>query len=514
LLAAAAGHSATAPTAELDTGRVVGVQQGNVAVFRGIPYAAPPIGELRWRPPQLPASWEGDQAADRFSAACPQDTTLADMLGEPLPPLSEDCLYLNVWTTAASAEARKPVMVWIHGGGLTLGWGHQRGYDGAHLARRGVVLVSINYRLGPLGFLAHPALSAESNDGVSGNYGLLDQLAALEWVQRNIDAFGGDPDNVTIFGESAGGTSVNALMASPHADGLFHRAIAQSAWVTPTNFARLEAPLPTVASAESLGEDWAASVAGDGADLKELRALSANEILASTDSSYPVAVTIDGWFMPASSTARFLNGKQQDVPLMAGTNADEGTMFLDALPFATVTAYETGLGELYGPLAQEMPKEMLKLYPAGSDSDLVAARNQLITDTWFVQGTQDMLVGHAQLRAPAYQYVFTRRSQTLPAWGSHHGMEIDYAFGNLRPEAADATDRALSDAMVDYWVNFATTGDPNGTGLVKWPAYEPATGVYLELGDQLRTGEYYRAAKLAVLNELRAAWMGAVGSDD
>ncbi len=509
LLTASAGH-AGAPRAELDAGRIIGEQQGNVAVFRGIPYAAPPVGELRWRPPQLPANWAGDRAATTFGAACPQDSTLADMMQESLPPLSEDCLTLNVWKTAASAEAKQPVMVWIHGGGLTLGWGHQRGYDGTHLARRGVVLVSINYRLGPLGFLAHPALSVESNEGISGNYGLLDQIAALEWVQRNIEAFGGDPDNVTIFGESAGATSVNALMASPHADGLFHRAIAQSAWVTPTNYAKLNEALPTVASAESLGERWAASVAGAGADLEALRALSVDAILQGTGSNYPVVVTVDGWFMPDTSSARFLAGQQHDVPLMVGTNADEGTMFLDALPFETVAAYEAGLRQLYGPIADRM----LTLYPAVRDSDLFAARNQLITDTWFVQGTQDMLLGHHRVRAPAYQYVFTRRSQRIPAWGAHHGLEIGYAFGNLPSQAMDATDRALSDAMVSYWVNFAMAGDPNGTGLRKWPPHEPATGYYLEFGDQLRTGENYRADALTVLDELRAAWVGAAGSDD
>ena len=249
ILATLVAAAALAKPVQLDSGLVQGevVEGTAVQVFRGIPYAAAPVGDLRWREPAAPAAWEGIRSATEFSNICHQGPALAAMTGEPLPTRSEDCLYLNVWSGAVGRETKQPVMVWIHGGGLTLGWGHQQGYDGTHLASQGVVLVSINYRLGALGFLAHPLLNEEA--GVSGNYGLKDQIAALEWVQRNIEAFGGDPGNVTIFGESAGGTSVHALIASPRAKGLVHRGIAQSPWVTDTNYARLNEDLPTVGSA-------------------------------------------------------------------------------------------------------------------------------------------------------------------------------------------------------------------------------------------------------------------------
>ncbi|MCZ6616550.1 MAG: carboxylesterase family protein, partial [Gammaproteobacteria bacterium] len=237
-----ATFSVNAAPIKLDSGLIEGepvTANDSVRVYRGIPFAAPPVGNLRWKSPRPVEKWDGVRSATEFSAACPQGSALAQLMGEQMPALSEDCLYLNVWTAADDESTNLPVMVWIHGGGLSLGWGHQKGYDGTHFAERDVVLVSVNYRLGPLGYLAHPALSKESERGVSGNYGFLDQLEALKWVQRNIGKFGGNPNNVTIFGESAGGTSVNALCASPLSAGLFHRAIAQSPWITDTNFAKL-----------------------------------------------------------------------------------------------------------------------------------------------------------------------------------------------------------------------------------------------------------------------------------
>ena len=243
-----------------------------------------------------PVAWEGVRSATDFGDICPQGSGLAQMTGEDLPTLSEDCLYLNVWTTAAGAEAKRPVMVWIHGGGLSLGWSHQGLYDGSNLAKRGVVLVSINYRLGALGFLAHPLLSAES--GASGNYGLLDQIAALQWVQRNIAAFGGDPGNVTIFGESAGGTSVQALLASPHSEGLFHRAIVQSAWLTDTNYAALTEGSPAGPSAEERGATWASAQFPEADSLERLRAVDMDAMNTAQQAGFGVHVTIDGDFMP------------------------------------------------------------------------------------------------------------------------------------------------------------------------------------------------------------------------
>jgi len=508
LSAALLTHTAYAATAKLDSGRVQGEQQGDISVFRGIPFAAPPVGELRWRPPESVTSWDGTRDATAFSNACPQPGTLAQMMGETLPTLSEDCLYLNVWTPTDDEGAELPVMVWIHGGGLNLGWGHQRGYDGTNFANHGVVLVSINYRLGPLGFLAHPALSAESKQDVSGNYGLLDQLAALEWVQQNIAEFGGDPDNVTIFGESAGGTSVNALVASDLSDGLFHRAIAQSPWVTGSNYALLTEPLPMVASAETLGEQWAERVAGPGASLEALRAVSVDDILAKTGDNYPVAVTVDDLFMRDLSGRVFLSGRQQDVPLMVGTNADEGTMFLGVMPFDTPAAYHAAIGNMYGAHADRI----LTLYPAINEQELFSAKNQLITDSWFVQGAHDMLQGMSKVSSPAYEYVFTRRSTALPAWGAHHGLEIGYAFHNLDPRTKTDADTALADAMIQYWVQFAKSGNPNVSGLPEWPDYDEKMG-YLELGNEIRAGSDYRGEAVGTLNDIRAA-VSSTNSED
>ena len=484
----------------LDSGLVAGVVEGAaddaVRVFRGIPYAAPPVGEARWKPPRPAAPWEGVRPAHEFSAICPQGGGLAAMIGEPLPELSEDCLYLNVWTTATGDEAKLPVMVWIHGGGLTLGWGHQRGYDGANLARRGVVLVSVNYRIGALGFLAHPWLSAEAG-GKSGNYGLLDQVAALAWVRRNIAAFGGDKDNVTVFGESAGGTSVHALLASPSAKGLFHRAIAQSAWVTDSNYARLDEASPSVASAHDLGERWAKAHFKEAKTAADLRAIGTADINAAQQRGYSVAVTIDGGFMPAHAADIFTDGKQHDVPLMAGTNSNEGTIFLAALPFNTVDAYKKAMRARYGDHAQTI----LDLYPATDRASLLAAKDQLITDTWFARNTRNMLAGMAKFSTNVWRYHFSRVSPQAPMLGAMHGMEIGYAFGNLAADAAPE-DKALSEAMTRYWVQFAKTGDPNQEGLPAWPSYSPDTDRHLELGDAIAAGSHYKKAAIDTLNAI------------
>ena len=504
LVLMAHGATALAKPVQLDAGLVEGAaaKDPSVRVFRGIPYAAPPVGELRWKPPQPVAPWEGVYKAVEFSDVCPQGPGLAALLGEPLPTLNEDCLYLNVWTPTASAEAKLPVMVWIHGGGLTLGWGHQRGYDGTNFAKQGVVLVSVNYRLGALGFLAHPLLSAESG-GKSGNYGLLDQVAALEWVRRNIAAFGGDPGNVTIFGESAGGTSVHALLASPRTKGLFHRAIAQSPWVTDTNYARLDEALPTVASAHDLGSRWASARFKDAKTAAALRAVPMEDVNAAQQAGYSVAVTIDGDFMPDHATNIFARGEQQDVPVMAGTNTDEGTMFLEALPFRTAEAYENVMRSQFGDHA----KTILELYPATDAASLRSAKNQFITDVWFVQGVRNMLAGMAKVSSSGWHYHFSRVSPAIPMMGAMHGMEIGYAFGNLPAAETQPEDEALSAAMTRYWVQFARTGDPNQEGLPEWPRYEPKTDRHLELGDRIQAGSGYRKDAVDKLNAVWAARM-------
>ena len=504
-VAVAFSAAAIAAPVKLDTGMVEGAAVGDsgVTAYKAIPYAAPPVGALRWKAPRPAAAWEGARAATEFGTACPQGGGLAQMTGEALPTLSEDCLYLNIWTTAAGTDAKQPVMVWIHGGGLTLGWGHQRGYDGTALAAQGVVLVSINYRLGALGFLAHPLLSGEEEVGVSGNYGLLDQVAALEWVQRNIAGFGGDPGNVTIFGESAGGTSVQALLASPHSEGLFHRAIAQSPWLTDGNYAQLKTATPLGQSAEAQGAAWAERHFPEADSADALRAVPMEAMNAAQQDGYSVLVTIEGHFMPDHVLETFAAGKQMDVPVMAGTNTDEGTMFMGFLPFNTPEQYAAAMQAGYG----EHAAAILELYPAADQVALVRAKNQLITDTWFAQGTRNMLAGMANVSSPAWHYHFSRRSSN-PMMGSHHALEIGYAFNNLGADAK-APDKALAAAMTRYWVQFARTGDPNVDGLPAWPAFDPETDRHLELGTEIRAGSGYRRDAVDALNAIRAKRLAA-----
>lgn len=493
---------------KLDTGPVQGIPatgDGDIHVYRGIPYAAPPVGDLRWRPPKSPVPWEGVRPTTEFSKACPQADILSQVIGEPMPELSEDCLYLNVWTSAPGTDAKLPVMVWIHGGGLSFGWSHQGDYDGTNFARSGVVLVSINYRLGALGFLAHPWLTEEQ--GVSGNYGLLDQVAALRWVQRNIAAFGGNPDNVTIFGESAGGTSVQALMASPHSKGLFHGAIAQSPWLTDTNYGKLGEAKGRIPSAEASGASWVESRFSDAKSVADLRKLDMNAVNAAQQANYNVQVTIDGDFMPDHVLATFAAGRQQNVPFMAGSNTDEGTAFRFAMPFSTIEAFEGAMRENYGDHADAL----LKLYPVPEGGDLQPVLTQLITDTWFVWPTRNTVAGMANVTAKAWHYHFSR-DWGVGGMGSFHGMEIGYVFANLpsmvtsRPE-----DKALTDAMHSYWVQFAKTGDPNVEGLPEWPAYEPKSDQHLVLDAQtgedggIKTGSGYRKTSIDGLNKIWAA---------
>ncbi len=494
--AESAAVDTAAPVVAIDSGKLRGEvldEASGLRVFRGIPFAAPPLGDLRWRPPAPVAPWQGERDATKFGTICPQLPMLAAMTGEPFPTPNEDCLFLNVWTIAAPVSgvgfpgAKRPVMVWIHGGGLTMGWSNQVGYEGSALARRGVVLVSINYRLGALGFLALPELSKESKDGASGNYGFLDQIAALEWVKRNIDKFGGDPSNVTIFGESAGGTSVHALMASPLAEGLFHRAIAESAWVTETNITRLEQDSPTVKSASKLGVEWSKRMATGAAPptLAALRALDAQTIVQkSGQNGFQAAITVDGRFMPTSSEERFTKGQHHRVPMIAGTNADEGTMFLSFMPIPDRAAFEGMIAGVYGNQAATVAK----LYPSSTPDELKTQLNRFFTDTWFLRATRNMLFGASKTGSPVYQYHFTRRSPAQPAWGAHHAAELGYVFNTLAEKPFDDTDRKLAEVMIQYWVQFAKTGDPNADGLPEWPRFDSQHQKYLELGDQVRVG--------------------------
>lgn len=495
--------SALTDPVRVEQGQLSGTAGKNpdVRVFRGIPFAAPPVGDLRWKPPQPPAAWPGVREAKESGHACWQIPypAAATIYQAVLPTLSEDCLYLNVWTAAKSAKDRLPVMVWIHGGGFTRGAGSTSSYDGENLARKGVVLVTLNYRLGIFGFFAHPALTAESEHHASGNYALLDQIAALEWVRKNIEAFGGDPGRVTIFGESAGSWAVNSLMASPLAKGLFHRVIGESGG----SFS----PMKTLAEAEKAGERVAStlgaassitSAAATGTPqgatkdtlkdtlqdtLKTLRAKSPEDLLKASNEP-TVRPVVDGWVLPQDISTIFAQGKQNDVPLIVGNNSDEGTTLAPQGALVTSAVFVDGVNKRYGTLGDQF----LKIYPAGSDSEAVASffaayRDQVFGWEMRAWARAAAKTGHQ----PVHLYYFSHRppgpqSQRLRAF---HASEIPYVFGNfIWPFPWEEADHKLSDAISSYWVNFAKTGDPNGEGLAKWPAYNPATDQAIEFGDQ------------------------------
>ena len=430
---------ARGPVVTVAEGSLRGVDTAGVIAFFGVPYAAPPVGDLRWQPPQPAARWSVVRSAERLGKNCMQGQPFGDI--DPFAAgVSEDCLYLNVWT-ARTEGRRAPVMVWIHGGGFYAGFGGEERHHGGVLARKGAVVVTLNYRLGPFGFLAHPAL-AEGGHG-AGNYGLLDQIAALEWVKRNIARFGGDPARVTIFGESAGAASVGFLVASPLAKGLFHRAILESGAGIGRAPARPAAEAEGVRFAEALG------IRGTGAEAAaRLRAVPADSVLAAMQGRGPDGrpamlarqPVLDGRVLPRSVDSALATGRANLVPVIVGSNADEG----DA-PYGA---------------------------PARSFARLVTGRGQ---------------------KAWMYRYTRVGEDSASRRRGAYHSSEITFVFGRPRPIREDAGrtpyDSTLADAMSDYWVAFAASGDPNGEPASakwgRWPAYDPGTDAHMELGPQI-----------------------------
>ncbi|MBL8896504.1 MAG: carboxylesterase family protein [Planctomycetes bacterium] len=452
--------------AKTTAGLVRGSAADGVVAWLGVPYAAPPMGERRWRPPQPVAAWSGVREATSFAPACVQ--VGVSMPGEAPPVTSEDCLYLNVWSGAQSADERRPVLVWIHGGGWTNGATSLPLYAGATLAKRGIVFVSIAYRLGPLGFLAHPELSAESGEATSGNYGLMDQIAALAWVQANIAAFGGDPERVTIAGQSAGGMSVSLLMASPRAAGLFHAAIAQSGGVfEPTQLA----PGYLLENAEKEGLAYAASL-GAG-DLAALRAMPAEKLLGGKAGtiSHPV---IEPHLLPRSPYEAYVAGEVHDVPVLIGSNAEEGNSLAE-LSRVTAENYSSELQRVWG----ELPPPLLAAYPFETDAEARAARAAFERDLRFGWDMWAWARLQAKLGRSAFYYRFDH-APPFPAgsvrehWGAAHFAELWYMTGNLLPAdgAWTAADRKLADTLMSYWVNFVRDRDPNGPSLPPWPAFD------------------------------------------
>ncbi|HUT34547.1 MAG TPA: carboxylesterase/lipase family protein [Planctomycetota bacterium] len=502
---AAALAARGAPQIQLDSGLIAGAslgEKGDVHAYKGIPFAAPPVGDLRWRPPQAPKPWEGVRACTAFGPWCPQPQPL---MGRELGTLSEDCLYLNVWTPAHKPTDRLPVMVWIHGGGHTTGSGASTYYDGERLAREGVVLVTINYRLGPFGYLAHPLLSQESEHKASGNYGLLDQIAALQWVQRNVAAFGGDPGCATIFGESAGSASVCRLMVSPLAKGLFHRAIAQSGGAHGNN-RHLREEWNRLPPMEKIGEQLAEQLGcARAADpLATLRAKTWQEVLAAAAPAQGLfgkgikfGPVVDGWALPDDPTVLFAAGKQHDVPFLVGSNADEGSVFVQQAPIRRVQGYKWLLGRRFGKHADRV----FALFPAEEDAEVQAAFSRLVGVSAFVAPARFLVRSMAKCKSPAYLYHFTRvpPSERLRKLGAFHALEIGYVFGTIEGRPGfDDTDRRLSETMRKCWTRFARSGDPNGEGLPRWPAYAREADQCLEFGDEVkvRVGLHKQACDL------------------
>ncbi|MEM8922381.1 MAG: carboxylesterase family protein [Actinomycetota bacterium] len=542
-----------APEVVVEQGRLRGgwEDKGAVAVFKGIPFAAPPVGERRWRPPAPAAAWDGVRPATKHGPMAVQRAagleqfidrllrgqgwgpmrvgavkTLVKVM--PQPRQDEDCLYLSVRSPSLDPEAKLPVMVWIHGGDHQDGSGSDVFYESNRLAGHGVVTVSINYRLGVLGYLAHPELAAESSDGLAGNYGTLDQIAALTWVRDNVARFGGDPDNVTIFGESAGGESVLHMMTSPLARGLFHRAVPQS----PANggqMMHLHEPFHLHPSGLEHGERFAAALGITGDDqLSRLRSLSADRLyeLARADdelgSVYPL---IDGAVLPASPYAAFARGQQAEVPLLIGSNADEGTLIqpLFAAPMPELRHLDLADDALPSEMADTFGDDLgrlLELYP-GLERRAPAAEIDLVGDHLFGAPVYYYARHHQAAGHPTYLYHFTRTPpSSKQTAGAFHAAEIPFVHGKKVPIIPmTGADDPLSAAMQRYWTDFAATGDPNGVGgddpaRSAWPGFDPADPRWMRFDHAVAVESVSRRERYELLNALtdrQVAAMAAVG---
>jgi para-nitrobenzyl esterase len=503
---------------KIDTGSISGVsgKDPSVRVFKGIPYAAPPVGDLRWRAPQPAAKWDGVRAADQFGPTClsgaggfgggrgkgapkanpdqaPKQTKQASPPAAGPAP-SEDCLHINVWRPAKSANDRLPVIVWSYGGGFTGGSGSEPRYDGEALAKKGVVFVTYNYRLGIFGFFAHPDLTAESSHHASGNYGMMDFAAALRWVQKNIAAFGGDPKRVTLDGESAGAILVSSMVGSPEGKGLFQRAMAQSgAWM-----GLGAGKMRTLAQAETQGKTAAGTHT-----LAELRAISTQEI-GQNLRGVQAGIIVDGWLVSEDESITYGKGKQNDVDILIGSNRDEGTFFGSGN--VTVEQAKSRAAQTFGDLAAEF----LQLYPAGSDAEagasgLARSRDEV---AWHMRTWAELQTKRGR---KAYLYYFTHvplgaDGRPSPR-GATHTAELAYMFSNppVTGSWTDA-DQKLAETMSSYWANFAATGDPNGKGLPAWPAYgaKKNDGKAMVFGDGVEFGSQLEAPRLAFFDKFYA----------
>ena len=488
---------AVEPMAQTVAGELAGAwadEAAGVSVFRGIAFATPPVGDLRWRPPAAVEPWDGTKLATEFGPACWQARNEeASPYSRGELARSEDCLTLNVWSPASVGQ-QLPVMVWFHGGGHSSGVGSATIFDGTAMAKKGVLMVTANYRLGPLGFLAHPALTAESEHGSSGNYGILDHVATLTWVRDNIAAFGGDPDNITIFGQSAGSWSICALQASPLARGLFHRAIGHSGgcFGAPRSHLSAAGGVATATSGHEVGLAIAAElgVAGEGPDATAaLRAATPEAVMAAqTAAGRGTGLLVDGWVMPTLADDIFATGEQNDVPVILGSMSDEGTTLYAGMPEPPHDEFVAGIRSQYGGQADAV----LAAYADEVASSTRTAGQAIAADrsfTWQMRAwaramgdTNDVYLYHFSHAPPVFRlyrpdgpeldYAAGRRGA-----GAYHSGDLAYAFDNVGLVGIEWNDRdhELSQQMSQYWVNFATTGNPNGEGLPEWPKYERAS---------------------------------------
>jgi para-nitrobenzyl esterase len=470
LCALSVAANAEVTTARVSGGQIEGTAASGVASFKGIPFAAPPVGDLRWKKPQPVVAWTGVKKTDAYAPACMQDPNMLRFIGAP-NDVSEDCLYLNVWTPAKAASERLPVMVWIYGGGFAAGATSSATYDGTRLAQKGVVLVSVSYRVGPFGFLAHPDLSRESGKG-SGNYGLQDMIAGLEWVKANISAFGGDPRNVTIFGESAGGIAVSMLGASPAAKGLFAKAISESGGnFAPPRYANEGGQqTPTLGVAEKAGVGLFEKLGAKS--LADARKVPAEQVQKALPPGLGGGFwpNFDGDVLPTDQYMLYSAGKFNDTPVLIGTNSDEGALFVQSGAGITPAGFEKQIRDGYG----EHADQILAANPHATDAEALTATRNMFRDGTFAWSTWVWArLQSSKGKGAAYVYYFDHRTPQSPN-GATHAAELGYVFRNLAVGPADQPRRedvAMSELVSSYWTNFAKTGDPNGAGLPKWPAF-------------------------------------------
>ena len=481
-LGAYSQNAAPVVTAPAGTMEGTATPDGKVHAFKGIPYAAPPVGTLRWQAPQPAAKLTGTFSAKSYGHHCAQSNSFADMIFHDPGP-SEDCLTLNIWTPAnAKPGAKLPVMFWIHGGGYYAGGASEARHDGVSLANHGVIIVTINYRLGIFGFFVHPELTAESAHHASGNYGLLDQVQALQWTHDNIAAFGGDPANVTIFGESAGSFAVSTLMASPLSKNLFAKAIGESGGALVSSVLASE-----TREARESKDSAIAQKTFNTSSLADLRKLSTQQILdGMTTSKAHFSPDVDGYLLPKPVVDIYAAGEQAHVPLIAGWNNDEMRAAVIMNPVKPTSQSFTAQAQKdFGDAAPAF----LKLYPAATDADAVKSAGDLASDRFIDYATWRWLEAQTKTGgAPTYRYLFALPAPTDKyhpvAVGTFHSDDIEYVFGTIdsRPGATfTPADRKMTEQMQQYWTNFAKTGDPNGASLPKWPVYKPTDFEVLRL---------------------------------